>query len=128
MVVDDDSDDCEIFCDAVSELDLPTECLVANNGEDALKKLRSGMERLPDFLFLDLNMPRMDGRTCLAELKKDVKLKKIPVIIYSTSSYQKDIDETYELGAIYFLTKPSDFKKLKNEIVFVINENWELRG
>lgn len=128
MIVDDDSDDREFFCDAVTELDSPAECLTAINGEDALKILRNEKEHLPDYIFLDLNMPKMDGRTCLAELKKDVKLKNIPVIIFSTSSQPKDIEETRELGAAYFLTKPSDFKKLQKEIVFVMSENWELHG
>ena len=86
--------------------------------------MRNGIKRLPDFIFLDLNMPKMDGRTCLAELKKDVKLKNIPVIIFTTTSHSKEIDETYELGAAYFLSKPSDFKKLQKEIDFVISENW----
>ncbi len=128
MIVDDDSDDREFFCDAVTELDSPAECLTAINGEDALKILRNEKEHLPDYIFLDLNMPKMDGRTCLAELKKDVKLKNIPVIIFSTSSQPKDIEETRELGAAYFLTKSSDFKKLQKEIVFVMSENWELHG
>lgn len=128
MIVDDDSDDREFFCEALNDIDSSAECLVAINGEDALKILRNGIKQLPDFIFLDLNMPRMDGRTCLAELKKDAKLKNIPVIIFSTSSYPQDIEETHERGAAYFLTKPSDFKKLKSEIVFVMSENWELPG
>ncbi len=119
MIVDDDSDDREFFCEAVNELHLSAECLSAASGREALKTLRNGIQSLPDFIFLDLNMPKMDGRTCLAELKKDEKLKNIPVIIFSTSSYQKDIDETCKLGAAYFFPKPADFEKLKNEILFV---------
>ncbi|MEO8151065.1 MAG: response regulator [Bacteroidia bacterium] len=128
MIVDDDSDDREFFCEAVKEIDSSAECLIAVDGEDALKQLRSGIKQLPDFIFLDLNMPRMDGKTCLAELKKDEQLKNIPVIIFSTSSHQHDIDETHELGAAYFLPKPSDPRKLKNEIVFVMQQNWALHG
>ena len=128
MIVDDDSDDRDFFCDAVTELDSPAECLTAINGEDALKILRNEVKHLPAFIFLDLNMPKMDGRMCLAELKKDEQLKNIPVIIFSTSSNPKDIEEMNNLGAAYFLTKPSDFKKLQSEIVFVMGESWELRG
>ena len=124
LIVDDDKDDCEFFCEAANEVDSSVQCLIAKNGEDALKQLNNGLKRLPDFIFLDLNMPRMDGKTCLIELKKDEKLKNIPVIILTTSSHQKDIDETRELGAVYFLTKPTDFQKLCNEIVFVIGQNW----
>lgn len=128
MIVDDDADDREFFSDAVSELDLTTECIAAINGEDALKILRNGIKRLPDFIFLDLNMPKMDGKTCLTELKKDEKLKNIPVIIFSTSSDQRDKDATHQLGATYFLTKPSDFIKLQKEILFVMKENWALHN
>jgi CheY-like chemotaxis protein len=119
MIVDDDSDDSDFFCEAISEIDIAITCITANNGEDALTKLRKAII-LPDLLFLDLNMPRMDGRQCLTELKKDSKLKDIPVIIFTTSSSQKDIDDTLKLGASYFLTKPSDFHSLHSKIQFAV--------
>ncbi len=121
MIVDDDSEDCSFFCEAVTEIDADVQVVIAINGEDALMKLRE-MNTLPDFLFLDLNMPRMDGRQCLAELKKDFKLKHIPVIIFTTSSSQRDIDDTKKLGAAYFLTKPSDFHSLHSKIQFVVEK------
>ena len=124
LVVDDDSDDCEFFCEAVREIDPFSSCLMASNGEDALIQLRNGMKHLPDYIFLDLNMHLMDGRKCLTELKKDINLKNIPVIILTTSSSQKDKDETQVLGASYFLTKPSEYQKLRKEIVFVMEQNW----
>ena len=122
LIVDDDSDDYDFFCEAVSEIDSEARCFTAINGEDALKKLRIMAPQLPDFIFLDLNMPRMDGRECLLELKKDIKLRNIPVIIFTTSSAQKDIDDTMATGATYFLTKPSDFQSLRNTIQFVMNK------
>ena len=124
MIVDDDAEDREFFCDAVKEIDLSAECFEANNGEDALKKLRS-QKRLPYLIFLDLNMPRMDGKSCLAELKKDNLLKHIPVIIYTTSSSHKDVEETRELGASYFLTKPADFGILRKKISSLIEMDWK---
>ncbi|TKT90733.1 response regulator [Dyadobacter frigoris] len=124
MIVDDDADDCEFFCEAISEINPLSKCLTASNGEDALMKLRGLIEPLPDFIFLDLNMQRMDGRKCLAELKKDSTLKNIPVIILSTSSSQKDIDDTKMLGASYYMTKPSEYQKLRKEIAFVMTQNW----
>lgn len=128
MIVDDDADDREFFCDAVKEIDLSIKYIVAVNGVEALEKVRHDCKQLPDLIFLDLNMPKMDGRTCLAELKKDEQLKHIPVIIFSTSSSSKEVEETHELGAVYFLTKPTDFKKLQSEIVFVMNKNWALQA
>ena len=61
---------------------------------------------LPDFIFLDLNMPRVNGRQCLIQLKKDTKLASIPVIIYSTSKLDADRQETKELGSVFFFLNP----------------------
>jgi len=68
---------------------------------------------LPDYISLDLNMPRMDGRACLGEQKKDARLGEIPIIIYTTSSNVRDRVETLELGATYFLTKANSFNKMR---------------
>jgi CheY-like chemotaxis protein len=81
MIVDDDKDDRFFFCSAIRKNNPSYECIEAENGADALKQLRT-TKQLPDFIFLDLNMPKMDGRECLKELKKDETLKKIPVIIW----------------------------------------------
>ncbi len=113
MIVDDDEDDMEFFCEAVMEIDASYACVTATNGEDALQKLRKGTSKLPDLIFLDLNMPRMDGKTCLVELKKDSELKNIPVIISTTSSHHKDRQETLQLGAVHFMTKSSTFDQIK---------------
>ncbi len=90
MIVDDDKDDRFFFRSAIRKNNPTFECIEAENGVDALEQLRKA-EQLPDFIFLDLNMPKMDGRECLKELKKDKTLKKIPVIIYSTSTKLSDI-------------------------------------
>jgi CheY-like chemotaxis protein len=121
MIVDDDSDDCEFFCQGIEEIDPNSECIFAVNGKEALTKLRSETAHLPDFIFLDLNMPRMDGRTCLTELKKDEALKNIPVIIFSTSVHPAEKEELRKQGAAHFFSKPSDFEELKREIQFVID-------
>ncbi len=121
MIVDDDSDDCDLFCEAITKIDTTVRCVIAHDGEEALMKLRI-MSTVPDFIFLDLNMPRMNGWQCLAELKKDTRLKDIPVIIFTTSSSQMDMDETKKLGAAYFLTKPSDFRSLPSKIQFVVEK------
>ena len=120
FIVDDDAEDCVFFIEAVKEIDPSIKYQTANNGEDALRKLTKEIKPLPDYIFLDLNMPRMNGRECLVELKKNKDLKDIPVIIYTTSSASKDIDETRELGAAYFITKPCEFQKLCDEITFVL--------
>lgn len=91
-------------------------CIRAESCEMALGTLRKATDNLPDVIFLDLNMPRMRGKTCLCELKKDKVLQGIPVIIYTTSSILKDKDETRALGASHFITKPTSYKLLCSEI------------
>ena len=116
MIIDDDKDDRFFFRSAIHKYNPTYTCLEAEDGVDALQQLRSA-DQLPDFIFLDLNMPKMDGRECLKELKKDKALKKIPVIIYSTSDYKLDKKVTKEMGANYFLTKLSDIYPLPEELI-----------
>ena len=120
LIVDDDPDDIDFFCEAIEEIDERAECLVARNGEEALRLLRN-RSTLPNCMFLDLNMPRMDGKTCLAEMKKDKQLKDISVIIYTTSTHSRDREETLQLGADHFMTKPITFKKLCEDIRDVLD-------
>lgn len=115
MIVDDDADDRFFFRRAVKIINPPNECMEATDGVDALEQLKAAAV-LPDYIFLDLNMPRMDGRACLAALKKDSRLKHIPVVIYSTSTYQKDIDLAASLGAVHYLAKPADITQLPEAI------------
>ena len=112
LIIDDDIDDVQLITDAVSEVAPSVRCDSASGSEDALRKLRNGDDKIPDLIFLDLNMPGVNGKECLREIKRTEKLSNIPVIIYSTSSFQKDIDEAKYLGASYFLTKPSSFREL----------------
>lgn len=121
MIVDDDIDDRFFFRSAILKYNPSYEIMEAENGDDALKKLRK-TEALPDFIFLDLNMPKMDGRECLKELKKDDILKKIPVIIYSTSENIIDKEITKKLGADYFLTKLSHIYSLPEELIKAMNQ------
>ncbi len=126
LIVDDDADDIDFFCEAIKEIDATSSCHSAGNGEEALRWLRQKPEALPDYIFLDLNMPRMGGRACLAELKKDCVLKDIPVIVYTTSSHKKDREETEAIGADYFLVKATSFKNLCDDIhraVEAVGEN-----
>ncbi len=122
MIVDDDADDRLYFSNAVKEIDASYECIKAWGGDQALKLLHKA-EQLPDFIFIDINMPLMNGLDCLEKLKEDEKLKSIPVIIYSTSQYQKNSDYTRELGASYFITKPIDIKKLPQLIITAMEKS-----
>ena len=123
FIADDDEDDRLFFCEAVKKIEPDTECITAINGEDALNKLKS-TPLLPDYIFLDLNMPRVNGFRCFKEIKQDVHLKDIPVIIYSTTSSQKEINEMLELGAKRFIVKPTSLNILVDELLDVFGSNY----
>lgn len=112
LIVDDDNDDRDFFCEAVEEIYPGSVCLRAENGKDCLRLLGRTGTVLPNFIFLDLNMPLMDGKTCLAELKRNGGLMNIPVVIYTTSNHRTDREETDKLGSAYYLVKPTSYKGL----------------
>jgi CheY-like chemotaxis protein len=112
LIVDDDEDDRDLFCIAVHELEPKINCILARNGEEALQGLRLEKFPKPDVIFLDLNMPRLNGLQLLRELKLDIQLKGIPIVIYTASKHQEDLDETKELGAEHFFAKPNSFMEL----------------
>ena len=113
VLADDDVDDGELFAEALAEVDPGIQFYQAHNGKILLEKIDSGEFALPDIIFLDINMPEMNGWTCLAQLKKHKTLKQIPVIMYSTSSHARDKKEAESLGANLFYTKPDSFQQLK---------------
>src|SRR5688500_16940478 len=104
VVIDDDPDDREIFEIALEESDSPFTLTAIGSGLKALEMLSAG-NTIPDYIFLDLNMPLLSGKDCLREIRNIDGLKKVPVVIFSTSSYSKDIEETKMLGANHFLSK-----------------------
>ena len=112
MVIDDDEDDLEIFVAAVNEISDSATCTPVSDATTALNSLRAN-SLTPDVIFLDLNMPVMNGRQFLTIIKSDDNLKSIPVIIFSTSSHSETIEETRQLGADGFITKPNSFASLK---------------
>ncbi|MEP6464846.1 MAG: response regulator [Parafilimonas sp.] len=125
LLVDDDADDVSLFKEVLEEVNPSIDFISASDGQEALNVLRQHQNNSPDIIFLDLNMPRMDGKQCLTEIKKDPALQRIPVIMYTTSCQSKDIEETMLKGAICFITKPSNLKELKS-ILSSISQN--LRG
>jgi CheY-like chemotaxis protein len=114
LIVDDDAEDIELFTEAVREIDPEINCVEAYNGIEALKVLRRNA-LLPNFIFLDINMPLMNGRRCLEEIKKDNNYKHIPVIIYSTTTDRREVEDCINMGAS-FLTKPNTFDELAESL------------
>ena len=122
LLVDDDEDDISVFKEVLEDINPSIFLASAGDGKEALNMLKQEQNKLPDVIFLDLNMPLMDGKECLSELKKDPHLKRIPVIMYTTSSQSKDIEETMLSGAVCFITKPTSLRELKN-ILSSISQN-----
>jgi CheY-like chemotaxis protein len=124
LIVDDDVDDRLFFCEALAEINPVIECLTAKDGMEALDKLNK-CATLPDFIFLDSNMPRMDGKKCLEELKKSNRYISIPVIMYSTSKNEEDMAISKRLGALAFIKKPVFFEEIRDTIAHVLSGEWE---
>lgn len=124
LIVDDDVDDRELFIEAVREVDEEIQCSTAKDGQQALEILKNESIKLPDFIFLDLRMPRFNGKKCLLEIKNDDRLKNIPVIIYSTSREVEESIEMKGMGAIHFITKPSRPEEIYYLVSVVLEEQW----
>jgi CheY-like chemotaxis protein len=124
LIIDDDPDDRELFCDALKEVDGSAICYSCKNGLEAIDMLTSEEAPIPDFIFLDLNMPILNGKQCLRELKKIRKLEQSHIVIYTTSKLTEDLSETLSMGAMHFMTKPIKFADLCRAISNMLVENW----
>jgi CheY-like chemotaxis protein len=113
LLADDDEADRLLFREAFEELRIRTVVHTVNNGVQLMEYLSDAQNPLPDLLFLDLNMPRKNGMECLKEIRSTPALKDISVAIYSTSSSEKDMRETFYNGANVYIHKPNDFNTLK---------------
>lgn len=120
LVVDDDAEDALIFQEVLFSINASIQYSTAEDGKDALDQLRGAGPFLPDLIFLDLNMPRINGKECLKKIKEDEKLKDIPVIIYTTSSQPRDIEETMQAGACCFISKPLNIKDLESILQAIV--------
>ena len=121
LLIDDDSDDAELFQEALKQVDNTITCLSAEDGHTGLSLLR---EHRPNVIFLDINMPVMNGWDTLKAIKASADIRHIPVIMYSTSSYHKDIENAFALGSVCFFIKPFAFKELQ-ETLGAIMDNLE---
>ena len=127
LLVEDSPGDVRLTREAFSEAKTPINLSVASDGVEAMAFLRRegahvGAPR-PDFILLDLNLPRMDGREVLAQIKEDDDLKSIPTIILTTSSAEADIARSYELQANAYLTKPVQLAAFES-LVLSVGDFW----
>jgi CheY-like chemotaxis protein len=118
MLIDDDMDDRYLFSRAAQLQDPEIKCVTVEGGQQAFELLNK-MPHLPAVIFLDLNMPGMDGWGFLRQLHEIDRFKKLPILIYSTSSHEKDIMEAQTAGAIGYCVKPLAFDGLQSILHFV---------
>ena len=110
LLVEDDRDDQSLFCESLTELNPGFICEMANDGPQALEMI--AQNTFYDYIFIDLNLPKMDGFQVLETIKQTKLVQNVPLIILSSTKRQSDIDRCYELGATSFFTKPSSFTEL----------------
>lgn len=125
MLADDDEDDRLFFKEAFEEVKIKYKISTFNDGEQLMEHLYEATNPLPDIIFLDLNMPRKSGIECLKEIRNNERLQKISVAIYSTSSSEQDIEDTFVSGANVYIKKPNDFNMLKKILSDVVHINWQ---
>lgn len=122
MFTDDDDDDRMLFETALNKINPDAKFIGASGGLQALELLNQRKDKLPDVLFLDINMPGFSGWQCLEELKNDEAYKDLTVIMYSTSNSPLDIERALSMGAFCFCTKPDTFNELVKFLTVVVEK------
>lgn len=126
LLVEDNEGDIVLTLEALSDAKLKNQVSVVRDGAEALDYLNDRKitpHLLPDLILLDINLPKIDGKEVLQTIKNDHALKKIPVVMLTTSSSELDITDSYNLHANCFITKPVDLNKFFN-VVRVIEDFW----
>lgn len=116
LLADDDDTDCLLFKEALEELPVSASLTIVHNGEELMEELRKNENKLPDVIFLDLNMPRKNGFASLGEIKRSALLDDLPVVIISTASGEEAVKMVFRDAAHYYICKPNNFKQLKKVI------------
>lgn len=129
-MADDDAEDCQLVRDALGEAGQTHDLRFVRDGEELFDYLRHRGEYengrtapLPDLILLDFKMPRKDGREALKEIKADPQLRRIPVVVLSTSTVDDDIAFSYDMGVNSFITKPATFRQWV-KIIKVLSKYW----
>ena len=124
FIADDDEDERQLFIESAREVDKSIKFVTAGDGQEAMRMLKDEHNPLPDYIFLDLRMPRINGKQCLEQIKKDERLSHIPVFIYTTSTDAKDSIELKKNGAVHFISKPANPTEMYYILSVVLGEEW----
>lgn len=119
LYIDDDPEDKEFFQEAVRQLDPSIQCYTAKDGLEGMSVLDEMMV-WPDFIFVDMNMPVMNGRQFLVEIKQKIRVRSIPVVIYTTTAHPGDLETFQHLGAHRVLIKPNSMQEIADLVNSVI--------
>lgn len=122
LLADDDADDLFIFNEAILHSKMPLELSYAEDGTKLLEFLDN--DAIPDVLFLDINMPNLNGIECLKTIRSQAKFKKLPIIINSTTDFKPTIEKCYQYGANLFVVKPNSFHELVRIIEQLCTPEW----
>lgn len=116
ILAEDDFDDRLLFEEAINELPVSVQISTFSNGDELMQWLARNKNKLPDVLFLDLNMPRKNGFAALGEIKRNTTLQDLPVVIFSTATNEEMIKQVFKDAAHYYIKKPANFWELKDLI------------
>lgn len=123
LCIDNDPEDIDLFRDAVNRIDTSITFLSALGGQEALALLSliKDIKQLPEYVFLDINMPRMDGKETLKEIRKIERYRSMQIIMLSTGLSPRDHEDYQQLGANHFMSKASSFQELCDKLRSVLN-------
>ncbi|HJS54887.1 MAG TPA: response regulator [Chitinophagaceae bacterium] len=128
LLAEDDEDDFLLFQEALNENKQTVNLEWVKDGDELMNVLKQSNGALPDMIFLDINMPRKNGFECLSEIRRDEEMKKLPVIIFSTSNDRALVNWMYNAGANLYLNKPAGFRELRENIQKAIAMDWDKQG
>jgi CheY-like chemotaxis protein len=124
LLAEDDHDDQMIFMESIHDILVPIEVRIVADGQKAVDFFSVTDNPVPDVIFLDVNMPVMNGIECLKRIRQNERFQQIPCVILSTSHHKKDVEECYKHGANLYLLKPRDYNVLTKMINMVLSLNW----
>jgi CheY-like chemotaxis protein len=120
LITDDNAGWCEILSQAFADIAPSIAINIANNGRKLMETLNREAVELPDLILLDINMPGKNGLECLEEIKKDKRLKNIPIVIHSSSINASEVDISYQMGASLYMPKPDSYYELKHMLATML--------
>ena len=124
FLAEDDDEDIKFFTDIISDISPDIQISIAKNGIELMSLLETE-KQLPDFIFLDLNMPIKTGFECLKEIRSSEKWKAIKIVILSTSSQRDQIKEVYKMGADLYLQKPNSYSTFRDTLSRCLQMDWD---